>query len=88
MVELILFCIVLSFAAFTLGYAVGYSFADLRFCRLQRENYQLKQMLADMRRIEEIGYKAYCAMSREAAHKQQSALAPSTKTTPPNAKKQ
>jgi len=67
---------------------VGYSFVDLRICRLQRENYQLKQMLADMRRIEAISHEAYCAMIKEAAHKQQSALAPTAKTTPPNAKKQ
>lgn len=62
--------VLLILAAFTLvliGYAFGMDFALRERCQLHRENQRLKQMLDDMRHVEELGFKTYCAMLREAS---------------------
>lgn len=62
--------VLLILAAFTLvliGYAFGMDFALRERCQLHRENQRLKQMLDDMKRMEEFSFKAYCTMIREAS---------------------
>lgn len=49
------------------AYEVGACCALYERCQLRQENQRLKQMLDDMRRMEELGFKTYCAMIREAS---------------------
>lgn len=56
-----------AFALVLIGYVFGMDFALHRRCQLHQENQRLKQMLDDMKRMEEFSFKAYCAMIREAS---------------------
>lgn len=80
---LLTFFLVIVFAAYELGKCCALD----EHWRLQQENQQLKQILTDMQHIEELSYKAWCAMTREATRKRpQSQPDPSTKKDPPNTK--
>lgn len=66
--------VLLILAAFTLvliGYVFGMDFALRERCQLHQENQRLKQMLEDMQRVEELGFKTYCAMIWEASRQPQ-----------------
>lgn len=53
------------------AYEIGSCCALYERYRLRQENQRLKQMLEDMRRVEELGFKTYCAMIREASRQPQ-----------------
>lgn len=85
--EVFLFCTMIA-AVFGTGFEFGQYYMCVKNFNLRQENQQLKQILTDMQRIEELSFKAYCAMTRESAYKRpQSQPDPSTKKDPPNTKK-
>lgn len=49
------------------AYEIGSCCALYERYRLRQENQRLKQMLDDMKHMEEFGFKTYCAMIREAS---------------------
>lgn len=62
---------VMLLAMFLAGLEIGVSYRYVKYRSLIKENRRLKQMLDDMQRIEELSYRACCAMFQEAAHAQQ-----------------
>ena len=55
------------FSLMILGYVLGCTSSCFECYRLRQENQRLKQMLEDMRRVEEFSFKTYCTMIREAS---------------------
>lgn len=62
---------VMLLAMFLAGFELGASYRYVKYRNLMKENRRLKQMLDDMQRIEELSYRACCAMFQEAANAQQ-----------------
>lgn len=52
-------------------YEIGTCCALYERYRLRQENQRLRQMLDDMKHMEEFGFKTYCAMIREASRQPQ-----------------